>query len=209
MPGIADPGRAAGAGRRAARGHAVEVVPGPSAAIAALVASGLPTGRFVFEGFLPRKGSGRTERLAERRRPSGARSCSTRRPTGSPARSPTSPRPAARDRRVAVGPRAHQAPRGGLAGHARRGRRRGPRDHAAARRARARRSTARPPPVAGRRRRRRRRRAAPPRRRRHGPRRGRRRWPTTLGVPKRRAYDAAVRLQQQRDDELNVGVSRR
>ena len=27
--------------------------------------SGLPTGRFVFEGFLPRKGSGRTERLAE------------------------------------------------------------------------------------------------------------------------------------------------
>jgi 16S rRNA (cytidine1402-2'-O)-methyltransferase len=33
--------------------------------INALVASGLPTGRFVFEGFLPRKGSGRSERLAE------------------------------------------------------------------------------------------------------------------------------------------------
>jgi 16S rRNA (cytidine1402-2'-O)-methyltransferase len=63
MPGVSDPGerlvRAA-----AAAGHVVEVVPGPSAAIAALVVSGLPSGRFVFEGFLPRKGSGRTERLA-------------------------------------------------------------------------------------------------------------------------------------------------
>src|SRR5438067_12801534 len=48
-----------------ADGHPVEIVPGPSAAIAALVASGLSTGRFVFEGFLPRKGSGRSERLAE------------------------------------------------------------------------------------------------------------------------------------------------
>ena len=63
MPGISDPGerlvRAA-----AAAGFTVEVVPGPSAAIAALVTSGLATGRYVFEGFLPRKGSGRTERLA-------------------------------------------------------------------------------------------------------------------------------------------------
>jgi 16S rRNA (cytidine1402-2'-O)-methyltransferase len=63
MPGISDPGerlvRAA-----VAAGHRVEVVPGPSAVLAALVASGLPAGRFVFEGFLPRKGSGRTERLA-------------------------------------------------------------------------------------------------------------------------------------------------
>jgi len=63
MPGISDPGerlvRAA-----VAEGHAVEVVPGPSAAVTALVASGLPTGRFAFEGFLPRKGAGRTERLA-------------------------------------------------------------------------------------------------------------------------------------------------
>ena len=67
MPGISDPGERL---VRAAvdAGHAVEVVPGPSAAVTALVASGLPAGRFVFEGFLPRKGSGRTERLAERRR---------------------------------------------------------------------------------------------------------------------------------------------
>lgn len=64
MPGIADPGerlvRAA-----AQRGFVVEVVPGPSAAVTALVGSGLPTGRFVFEGFLPRKGGGRAERLEE------------------------------------------------------------------------------------------------------------------------------------------------
>jgi 16S rRNA (cytidine1402-2'-O)-methyltransferase len=64
MPGISDPGerlvRAA-----ADAGHVVEVVPGPSAAVSALVVSGLPAGRFVFEGFLPRKGSGRSRRLAE------------------------------------------------------------------------------------------------------------------------------------------------
>jgi len=64
MPGISDPGERL---VRAAvdAGHAVEVVPGPSAAVTALVASGLPTGRYAFEGFLPRKGSGRTARLAE------------------------------------------------------------------------------------------------------------------------------------------------
>ncbi|HEY8546230.1 MAG TPA: 16S rRNA (cytidine(1402)-2'-O)-methyltransferase [Acidimicrobiales bacterium] len=63
MPGISDPGERL---VRAAvdAGHPVEVVPGPSAAIAALVVSGLPAGRFVFEGFLPRKGAARTERLA-------------------------------------------------------------------------------------------------------------------------------------------------
>jgi 16S rRNA (cytidine1402-2'-O)-methyltransferase len=63
MPGISDPGERLVAAASAA-GHTVEVVPGPSAALAGLVASGLPTGRFVFEGFLPRKGSGRSERLA-------------------------------------------------------------------------------------------------------------------------------------------------
>ncbi|MEN3028335.1 MAG: 16S rRNA (cytidine(1402)-2'-O)-methyltransferase [Aquificaceae bacterium] len=38
------------------KGIPVEVVPGPSSVIAALVASGLPTDRFTFLGFLPRKG---------------------------------------------------------------------------------------------------------------------------------------------------------
>ena len=41
----------------------VDVVPGPSAAVAALVVSGLPTDRFVFEGFLPRSGQARARRL--------------------------------------------------------------------------------------------------------------------------------------------------
>ena len=64
MPGISDPGEQLVAAALAA-GVAVEVVPGPSAALAALVVSGLPTARFVFEGFLPRKGRQRAARLAE------------------------------------------------------------------------------------------------------------------------------------------------
>jgi 16S rRNA (cytidine1402-2'-O)-methyltransferase len=63
-PGISDPGEQMVAAMAAA-GLAVEAVPGPAALVMGLVLSGLPTGRFVFEGFLPRKGSGRTERLAE------------------------------------------------------------------------------------------------------------------------------------------------
>jgi 16S rRNA (cytidine1402-2'-O)-methyltransferase len=63
-PGISDPGERL-VKAVAAAGYRVEVVPGPSAAISGLVASGLPTGRFVFEGFLPRKGHVRDERLAE------------------------------------------------------------------------------------------------------------------------------------------------
>jgi len=63
-PGISDPGERLVAAAADA-GHAVLVVPGPSAAIAALVVSGLPTARFVFEGFLPRKGSARDQRLRE------------------------------------------------------------------------------------------------------------------------------------------------
>jgi 16S rRNA (cytidine1402-2'-O)-methyltransferase len=62
-PGISDPGERLTAAVLDA-GFAVTTVPGPAAFVAALVISGLPTGRFVFEGFLPRKGSGRTERLA-------------------------------------------------------------------------------------------------------------------------------------------------
>ena len=64
MPGISDPGERLVAAAAAA-GHAVEVVPGPSAMIAALVVSGLPTSRFAFEGFLPRKGPVRAQRLSE------------------------------------------------------------------------------------------------------------------------------------------------
>ncbi len=61
-PGVSDPGERLVSAATAA-GHTIAVVPGPSAAISGLVVSGLPTGRFVFEGFLPRKGSGRTRRI--------------------------------------------------------------------------------------------------------------------------------------------------
>lgn len=64
MPSLCDPGRRIVAAAAAA-GHSVTVVPGPSAGIAALVASGLPAARHVFEGFLPRRGAARSERLAE------------------------------------------------------------------------------------------------------------------------------------------------
>ena len=46
-------------------GVQVQVVPGPSAAVSALASSGLPTGRFAFEGFLPAAKKQRTARLAE------------------------------------------------------------------------------------------------------------------------------------------------
>lgn len=63
-PGVSDPGeRLVRAAIEA--GHEVQAVPGASAALAALVVSGLPTGRFVVEGFLPRTGSARRDRLAE------------------------------------------------------------------------------------------------------------------------------------------------
>ena len=63
-PTVADPGerlvRAA-----ADAGCTVTIVPGPSAPLAAVAVSGLASGRFVFEGFLPRRGAARAERLAE------------------------------------------------------------------------------------------------------------------------------------------------
>jgi 16S rRNA (cytidine1402-2'-O)-methyltransferase len=63
-PGISDPGERLVAA--AVEAHIdVEVVPGPAAVIAALVVSGLPTARFCFEGFLPRKGKDRSQRLTE------------------------------------------------------------------------------------------------------------------------------------------------
>jgi 16S rRNA (cytidine1402-2'-O)-methyltransferase len=63
-PGVSDPGERLVAAA-VEGGYHVEAVPGPSAALAALVVSGLPIGRFVVEGFLPRSGSARRRRLAE------------------------------------------------------------------------------------------------------------------------------------------------
>ena len=62
MPGISDPGAELVRVCLDA-GLPVEVVPGPSAVLTALVLSGLPTDRFVFEGFLPRRGPTRRERI--------------------------------------------------------------------------------------------------------------------------------------------------
>lgn len=63
MPTVSDPGQRVVAAALDA-GLSVEVVPGPSALDTAIALSGLPSGRFTFEGFLPRKGRARTERLA-------------------------------------------------------------------------------------------------------------------------------------------------
>ena len=46
-------------------GVVVEPIPGPSALLAAVVVSGLPSDAFVFEGFLPRRGAERRKRLAD------------------------------------------------------------------------------------------------------------------------------------------------
>jgi 16S rRNA (cytidine1402-2'-O)-methyltransferase len=54
LPGISDPGQRLVAAARQA-GIPVEVVPGPNAALTALVGSGLPSDRFHFVGFLPRR----------------------------------------------------------------------------------------------------------------------------------------------------------
>jgi 16S rRNA (cytidine1402-2'-O)-methyltransferase len=62
-PGISDPGERLVQAVLAA-GHDVTTVPGPAAAVSALVVSGLASGRYVFEGFLPRAGRARAERLA-------------------------------------------------------------------------------------------------------------------------------------------------
>ena len=64
MPGISDPGEHI---VRAAieQEVSIEVIPGPSAGLTALVASGFPTNRYVFQGFLPRKGRARDHRLIE------------------------------------------------------------------------------------------------------------------------------------------------
>jgi len=64
LPGISDPGEALVAAARA-EGRTVICVPGPCAVTTALVSSGLPTGRFCFEGFLPPKNNQRRARLQE------------------------------------------------------------------------------------------------------------------------------------------------
>ncbi len=80
LPGVADPGEELVAAARQA-GHDVVCVPGPCALTTALVSSGLPSGRFCFEGFC---------RPAARPAASGCRPsplssapwCCTRPPTG-------------------------------------------------------------------------------------------------------------------------------
>ncbi len=64
MPTISDPGSAI-VRAVADGGYVIEVVPGPTAISAAVALSGLDARRFVFEGFLPRKGADRKQRLAE------------------------------------------------------------------------------------------------------------------------------------------------
>ncbi|HEX9243389.1 MAG TPA: 16S rRNA (cytidine(1402)-2'-O)-methyltransferase [Anaeromyxobacter sp.] len=61
-PGVSDPGAALVAAAWEA-GVRVVPIPGPSAALAALAASGFPADRFLFAGFLPRKGGARAEAL--------------------------------------------------------------------------------------------------------------------------------------------------
>ena len=62
MPAVSDPGYPLVAAALSA-GIRVTAVPGPSAVLTALSLSGLPTGRFTFEGFLPRKAGERRKRL--------------------------------------------------------------------------------------------------------------------------------------------------
>ncbi len=64
MPAISDPGEMLVA-QCAEQGIQVTVVPGPSAVITALAVSGLPTGRFTFEGFLSVNKKSRREHLEE------------------------------------------------------------------------------------------------------------------------------------------------
>lgn len=64
MPGLSDPGFEL-VDAAITAGHEIVVIPGPSAITAALVVSGLPTERFLFLGFLPRKSGERRAVLAE------------------------------------------------------------------------------------------------------------------------------------------------
>lgn len=64
MPGVSDPGQQL-VDAALEHGARIEVIPGPSAVVCALVASGLPMDHFFFEGFLPRKAGARERRLQE------------------------------------------------------------------------------------------------------------------------------------------------
>ena len=64
MPGICDPGEELVKSTKIA-GHDVICIPGPCAAITALVSSGLPSSKFIFEGFLPKKKIDREKILLE------------------------------------------------------------------------------------------------------------------------------------------------
>ena len=64
MPGVSDPGQRL-VDAALDEGLAVEVIPGPSAVTCALVASGLASEHFFFEGFLPRRKSAQVTRLRE------------------------------------------------------------------------------------------------------------------------------------------------
>ncbi len=63
-PGISDPGERLVTAAIEAQ-HTVSAVPGPAAATMAVTISGFSSGRYVYEGFVPRKGRDRSERLAE------------------------------------------------------------------------------------------------------------------------------------------------
>lgn len=71
MPGISDPGERL-IQRCQAAGAPYEVLPGPSASLTALVASGLPVQEAVFVGFLPRSGKERREWIARLGRQTGS-----------------------------------------------------------------------------------------------------------------------------------------
>ena len=121
LPGLSDPGGRVVA-LAAESGIVVEVVPGPFAGAVGAVTSGLldPAGRFVFEGFLPRKGSARSSRIAElgdERRTVVLYEAPHRlaRTVGDLAEA------LGGDRRVALCPRAHEDARGDVAGDPRRG----------------------------------------------------------------------------------------
>ncbi len=64
LPGISDPGEQL-VKETIHKGLDVICIPGPCAAITALVSSGMPSERFCFEGFLPQKGKKRKQRLLE------------------------------------------------------------------------------------------------------------------------------------------------